>query len=122
MEWFFRYKRSVEIVKIKMDLEYCPHLCVRGRLGRSRFQEDGTHMVFMNVERKERRNWKISGRQSCGNGPTGITRASTPSTKLMGPMLEEKSADSHQPGANGKSRRRSVDKVSNALCGSPGED
>ena len=45
MEWFFRYKRSVEIVKIKMDLEYCPHSCVREGLeglalrstGRTRF-------------------------------------------------------------------------------------
>ena len=96
-----------------------------GRLGRSRFEELGTHMVFMNVEhwkgrrwdedwcawtedhfdgaeavdwkemydilrvvsrvpRKGRRNWKILGRRSCGNWPTGITKASTPSTKLRG--------------------------------------
>ena len=133
-----------------------------GRLGRSRFEEHGTRMVFMNVvhwkgrrwdedwcaltecpsdgaefgewkemydilsavsrvPRKGRRNWKISGRQSCGIGQQE-SRGRAPLRRCSEANAGGKSADSHKRGANGKSRRGSVDKVSSALCGSPRED
>ena len=50
------------------------------------------------------------------------SRGRAPLRRSSGADAGGKSAGSHQRGANGKSRRRSVDKVSSALCGSPGED
>ena len=50
------------------------------------------------------------------------SRGRAPLRRSSGAYAGGKSADSNKRGANGKSRRRRVDKVSSALCGSPGED
>ena len=56
-----------------------------------------------------------------GIGPQE-SRGGEPLRQSSGADAGGKSADTHKRGGNGKSRRRSIDKVSTALCGSPGED